>query len=83
MAFGLAPLGFSPEGEIGITDEEADALASLGSLGDRGGLSLGGRGAQPVPRPGASLGRMADATLSLFLTDVESPHRRSGGVDLR
>jgi len=82
MAFGLAPLGFSPEGEIGITDEEADVLASLGSLGDRGGLFSEAEVLSLFRVLGASLGRMADATLSLFLTDVESPHRQSGGVEL-
>ena len=82
MAFGLAPLGFSPEGEIGITDEEADVLASLGSLSDASGLFSEAEVLSLFRVLGASLGRMADATLSLFLTDVESPHRQSDGVEL-
>lgn len=82
MAFGLAPLGFSPEGEIGITDDEADVLASLGSLGAASGLFSEAEVLSLFRVVGASLGRMADATLSLFLTDVESPHRQSGGEEL-
>jgi adenylate cyclase len=82
MAFGFAPLGFSPEGEIGITDAEADVLASLGSLSDASGLFSEAEVLSLFRVLGASLGRMADATLSLFLTDVESPHRQSDGVEL-
>ena len=85
MAFGLAPLGFSPEGEIGITDEEADVLASLGSLGDASGLFSEAEVLSLFRVLGSSLGRMADATLSLFLTDVESPapavRRRRAAAD--
>ncbi len=81
-AFGLAPLGFSPEGEIGITDEEADVLAALGSLGDASGLFSEAEVLSLFRVVGSSLGRMADATLSLFLTDVEGPHRQSGGDEL-
>ena len=81
-AFGLVPLGFSPDGEIGITDAEADVLASLGAIGEASGLFSEAEVLSLFRVLGSSLGRMADAALSLFLTDVESPHRQSGGDEL-
>lgn len=81
-AFGMAPLGFSPPGELGITDQEADVLAGLGALGAARGLFTDAEVLSLLRVVGSSLGRMADAALSLFLTDVESPHRQSGGAEL-
>ncbi len=81
-AFGLVPLGFSPPGEIGITDDEADVLASLSAIGTASGLFTDDEVLSFLRVIGSSIGRIADAALSLFLTDVESPHRQSGGDEL-
>mgnify|MGYP005813729679 CR=1 FL=1 len=81
-ALGVAPLSFSPPGEIGLSDEEADALTSLNAVGEAEGLFSGDELLSFLRVIGASIGRVADAALSLFLTDVESPHRKSGGDEL-
>ncbi len=81
-ALGVAPLSFSPPGEVGLSDEEADALLSLSAVGESSGLFSDDELLSFLRVIGASIGRVADAALSLFLTDVESPHRQSGGDEL-
>ncbi len=81
-AFGLVPLGFSPPGEIGLTDDEADVLASLSALGAATGLFTDDELISFLRVIGSSIGRIADSALSLFLTDVEAPHRQTDGEEL-
>ena len=77
-ALGYEPIQGAPEGEIGITDAEIELLGTievLTRLFDRDeALSL-------VRVIGSSLARIAEATVSLFLADVESAHVRQGGSE--
>ena len=57
-------------------------FARLGAIGDATGLFSEAEVLSLFRVLGSSLGRIADAALSLFLTDVESPHRQSGGAEL-
>jgi class 3 adenylate cyclase len=69
VAFGLVPVEGSPAGETGLTAEEAraalifDGLAAMFSADEA--MSL-------IRVFGSSIARMADASVSMFLADVES-----------
>jgi class 3 adenylate cyclase len=78
-AFGFVPIQGAPPGEVGYTVDEVDAFAAAGALAmvfspDE---SLG-----LVRVIASSLGRIAEATVSLFLHDVEAPSLRSGVSEL-
>jgi class 3 adenylate cyclase len=78
-ALGFRAIQGSPPGEVGVTMEEARAVGFLAALrtvfSPEEALSL-------LRTVGASVGRMADAAVSLFLTDVESPLVLGGHSEL-
>lgn len=78
-AFGYIPLAFSPEGEIGYTEDDVEAFAMLAAFeamfSPDEALAL-------VRVFGASLARIAEASVSLFLSDVESRHIAARGTEL-
>lgn len=78
-ALGIRPIHGSPPDEIGVTEEEARAIGFLAALwsvfSPDEALSL-------LRTIGASVGRMADAAVSLFLADVESPLVLSGCAEV-
>ncbi len=78
-AFGLAPIGGSPPGEVGLTADEVDAIAGFDAIGEMF--------SEPemlafVRVIGSSLARMGEAAVSLFLADVEGPHVLAGESEL-
>ncbi len=74
-AFGFAPIQGSPEGEVGFTEAEIAALNAVGVLASM----FSPEAATGLMRVlGSALGRIAEAAVSLFLADVESPHLLSG-----
>jgi adenylate cyclase len=78
-AFGYLPLDGAPQGDLAISAEQAKALAVFGALApmfsDAEALSF-------IRVIGNSIGRIAEAAVSLFLTDVESPMLASGQSEL-
>lgn len=78
-AFGYMPIGVSPPGEIGYTPDDAELFAGLGSIGavftPEESLAL-------IRVFGASISRMAEASVSLFLSEVESRHIAEQGGEL-
>ncbi|MEM8903995.1 MAG: adenylate/guanylate cyclase domain-containing protein [Actinomycetota bacterium] len=78
-AFGFEPTGHSPAGEIGFADREIEALAVFDGLSsmfsESEALGL-------VRVVGAATNRIAEAAVSLFLNDVESPSLLSGASEL-
>ena len=78
-AFGLLPIDGSPPGELGITADEARAMAEFERLGamfsTEEALSF-------VRLIGSALSRIAEAAVALFLTDVEAEILASGGSEL-
>ena len=58
-------------------------FASLGAIGDATGLFSEAEVLSLFRVLGSSLGRIADAALSLFLTDVESPTVSPAGRNCR
>jgi adenylate cyclase len=79
LALGFRPIQGSPAGEVGYTADELTAFSFLAGLWaiftPEEALSL-------VRTIGSSFGRMADASVSLFLTDVESPLLLGGKSEL-
>lgn len=77
-AFGFAPLHETP-GELGLTEAELEAVTQFGLLAsmfsDAEGLGF-------VRVVGNSITRIAEAAVSMFLTDIESPHLRAAGDEL-
>lgn len=77
-ALGYEPIQGAPEGEVGITEAELELIGSIEVLTDlferQEALSL-------VRVIGTSLARIAEATVSLFLADVEAAHVRQGGSE--
>ncbi len=78
-AFGYVPLDISPPGEIGYTRDDAESFAILDRLG---ALFTHEESLALVRVLGAAVTRMAEASVSLFLTDVESRHIAQRGSDL-
>ncbi|MCP3988000.1 MAG: hypothetical protein GY724_02920 [Actinomycetia bacterium] len=78
-AVGMVPVDDAPEGEIGFTADDARTLAALGTL-----MSMFSRDeAMAALRVvGSSVARIAEASVSLFLQDIESPHIKAGGSEL-
>lgn len=80
-ALGFEPIHGGPDGEIGYTEDEIDLLAAISAM-----TSMFSRDESvAVLRViGSALSRIADASVSLFLADVESPnrHARSGELGL-
>jgi adenylate cyclase len=79
-AFGFRPIDGSPAGEVGITADEARALAEFQQLGSmfstEEALSF-------VRLVGSSLSRVAEAAVALFLTDIEAGMVAAGVSELR
>lgn len=78
-ALGFMPIQGAPPGEVGYTDDEIDTLSLVGHLAARFSpsevLTL-------IRVIGGSLSRIAEAAVSLFLLDVETPHLLSGMSEL-
>ena len=68
-AFGLQAIAGAPPGEVGITHEEAEAIGAFNALGE---MFTDDETVSFLRVVGASLSRIADAGVSLFLADVES-----------
>lgn len=78
-AFGFVPIFGSPDGEVGITAEEAATMAQFDLLGS---MFTPAEATSFLRVVGASIGRIADAAVSLFLADVESQSIASGESEL-
>lgn len=78
-AFGFVPVTGSPEGEVGITADEAATMAQFHLLGS---MFTPAEATSFLRVIGASIGRIADAAVSLFLSDVESESIASGESEL-
>ena len=74
-ALGYEPIQGAPEGEVGITEPEIELLASIESMSSLFELD---EALSLVRVVGGALARIAEATVSLFLADVESEHVRQG-----
>ena len=78
-AFGYVPLAISPDDEIGYTEEDLEAFAMLAAFE----VMFSPEEALALVRVfGASLSRIAEASVSLFLSDVESRHIAARGTEL-
>lgn len=79
VAVGVIAIDGAPAGELGFTAEEATTLAALSPLS-----SMFSRDeALTVLRViGSSVARIAEACVSTFLQDIESPHVKAGGSEL-
>ena len=78
-AFGFSGLERSPDGEIGVTAEEASAIATFTAFG----RMFTSEEAHAFFRViGSSVARIADAAVSLFLADVESRSIAAGESEL-
>lgn len=78
-AFGFVPISGSPPGEVGITAAEAETMARFQLLG---AMFTPAEATSFLRVIGASIGRIADAAVSLFLSDVESQSIASGEGEL-
>ncbi|MDX2379901.1 MAG: adenylate/guanylate cyclase domain-containing protein [Acidimicrobiia bacterium] len=78
-ALGFRPIQGSPPGEVGYTSDELNAFGVLSALW---GLFTPDEALSLVRTIGSSFGRMADASVSLFLADVESPLVLGGKSEL-
>lgn len=78
-ALGFTPIPGAPEGELGVTEDEATTLAALQDLGS---LFSPEEAMSFVRVVGSSLGRIADAALSLFALDVEDRVVAAGATEL-
>lgn len=78
-AFGLLPIGGSPPGELGITADEARAMAEFEMLGS---MFSTDEALSFVRLIGSALSRIAEAAVALFLTDVEAEMLASGASEL-
>jgi class 3 adenylate cyclase len=78
-AVGFVTIAAAPDGEIGFTAADAMMLAALGLF-----TSIYSRNeAIAVVRVmGSSVARIAEAAVSLYLQDIESPHVKAGGSEL-
>ncbi len=78
-AFGFVPITGSPDGEVGVTDDEAAMLAVFSVLGS---MFTPAEATSFLRVVGASIGKIADAAVSLFLSDVESQSIDAGESEL-
>lgn len=78
-AFGFVPIEGAPEGEIGFTEAEIESLASVAVLAS----TFSADEAKGLVRViASSLARIGEASVSLFLADIESPHLLSGAKEI-
>ncbi|MEL6890560.1 MAG: adenylate cyclase regulatory domain-containing protein [Actinomycetota bacterium] len=78
-AFGMVPIHGAPDGEVGFVAEEVAAIAAVGALVD---VFSESEALSFVRVMGASLARLGEAAVSLFLADVEGPHLIAGHGEL-
>lgn len=78
-AFGYLPVDGPPDGEVAFTDAEIDALAALGPLTAMFSVDEALGLARVI---GSALGRIAEASQALFVSEVESPHLEAGNTEL-
>ncbi len=78
-ALGYAPVRESPPGEVGFTREDALAFGVLDAIGS---IFTHDESLSLVRVFGASLTRMAEASVSLFLSDIETRHIAARGGEL-
>ncbi|MEM8748324.1 MAG: adenylate cyclase regulatory domain-containing protein, partial [Actinomycetota bacterium] len=69
-ALGLLPIGGAPEGEVGLTADEADSLAGLYALSD---LFSEDQALAFLRVLGSATARIGETAVSMFLADIESP----------
>lgn len=69
IAFGLVAVEGAPEGEIGMTEDEAGAVSIFDGLAE---MFSPDEAKSLIRVIGSSIARMADASVSMFLADVES-----------
>lgn len=78
-AFGFAPWATSPPDQLGLTETEAESLAAVARLStmfsEEETLAF-------LRVVGSSLARVAEAGVSIFLTDIESPLLAARGSEL-
>lgn len=79
LAIGFRSIQGSPDGEVGYTLDELGALSYLAGLGV---LFSSEESVSLIRTIGSSFGRMADASVSLFLADIEAPHLLGGNSEL-
>lgn len=78
-ALGIVPVIGSPEGEVGVTEDEARAIASVHVLGE---MFSNAEAMSFLRVVGSSLNRIAEAGVSVFLADVESDLLTDGSSEL-
>lgn len=79
MALGFVPIQGAPDGEVGYTDQEIEALGMVAALA---GLFSRDQVLTVMRVIGNALSRIAEAAVSMFLVDVEAPHLQSGITEL-
>ena len=79
MAFGFMPIYPNSATEITFTEAEAEAISIVGALSF---MFSDAEAAGLIRVIGSSLGRIAEAAVSVFLADIESPHLAAGGNEL-
>lgn len=78
-AFGFAPWAASASNEVGLTETEAGSLASVAAMASMFSEEETLAFFRVV---GSSLARVAEAGVSIFLTDIESPLLAAKGSEL-
>jgi adenylate cyclase len=78
-AFGFVPIVGAPLGQIGFTVDEVEAFTVFGALFE---VFTQDEALGLVRVVGSSIGRLADASVSMFLTDVESRLLVDGSSEL-
>jgi adenylate cyclase len=79
IALGYVPIDASPAGEVGYTETDAATFAAFAAIEE---LFTPEEAIALLRVFGASLTRMAEASVSLFLSDVESQHIAEKGSEL-
>jgi adenylate cyclase len=79
VALEFRPIQGAPEGDTGFTTEEVETIAHFRSLRE---LFSPEEAVSLVRTIGTSVARIAEASISLFLTDIESPHVLAGASEL-
>ena len=78
-AFGFVPVAGAPEGEVGFTRDEVATMAMFDALS---GVFTPAEARSFLRVVGASISRIGEAAVSLFLSDVESHSIASGESEL-
>ncbi|MEO1065036.1 MAG: adenylate/guanylate cyclase domain-containing protein [Actinomycetota bacterium] len=78
-AFGLEPIDWSPPGEIGFSEAEVVALPVFDQLSS---MFTASEALSLVRVIGSAINRIAEAAVSLFLNDIESPALLHGESEL-